>query len=62
LKKKCINCYYYDACTNRQPCSYFDPIDKTSEYEEDRIHMLIDNSRQQFIEDWNKYIEQCKFD
>lgn len=60
--KKCEDCYYYDLCVNGRMCRYFDPIDNIDEFEDELIKQILLNEKQEYIHDWNKYIEQYELD
>ena len=56
--KKCEYCYYYDICTNRRVCRYYDPVINIYEYEDEVIERILLKDREEYIHDWNLYIKQ----
>ncbi|MBQ8135333.1 MAG: hypothetical protein IJ192_13165 [Clostridia bacterium] len=58
MVERCCDCYYYDKCSGKNPCGYFDPVANADEYEDDRIEKLISDSRDEFDSAWRGYIEE----
>lgn len=59
---KCRDCYYYDLCEVRRPCSHFYPVDNIEAYEDNEIEVVARKEKQDFTHDWNMYIEQYDVD
>lgn len=60
--KTCKDCYYYDFCLNRRLCQYYDPIENIDEFEDELIKQILTKEKQEFIHDWNRYVEQYELE
>ena len=49
---QCVHCFYYHICSERTFCDFFDSI---IEFE---VNSELEESRNIFYEDWNRYISQ----
>ena len=54
--KKCRDCYYYDLCTTRRICRYYDPIVNIDEFNDEIIKAFLIQDKKEFVHDWNIYI------
>lgn len=52
-RKTCSNCLYGDQCGSFNICDYFSPMDDA-----DDIEAVIENGRQEFLDEWNEYISE----
>lgn len=58
--KSCKYCYYTDFCASDEVCDNYAPIGETGEYFS--IDELIEQRRNEFREDFFRYIEINDFD
>ena len=56
--RRCRDCYYFDSCKVRRVCRYFDSVKNLDELDDDIIASYLHKDKQQFIHDWNLYVER----
>ena len=57
----CAGCYFGNLCTgHRAPCTHYSPLGVRNEDAEDEA--LIERGRDNFREEWFRYIEENTYD
>ena len=58
MNNRCSNCYFGDKCRSLYACDDYSPIGELTDEDVDEI---IETKRQEFLRDWNKYIEENSY-
>lgn len=58
MNNRCSNCYFGDKCRSLYACDDCSLIDELTDEDVDEI---IETKRQEFLRDWNKYIEEHSY-
>lgn len=53
---KCRHCLFYDTCKSRFGCEDFAPVGE--EAEEEALNTYIEDRRQEFHEEWMRYVPE----